>query len=246
MIVWVVGGVDPTGGAGVGRDEATMRAFAPELEVVRWVTAQTRQGHGAPATATPTERHTLRARAAELPRPAAIKVGLVPAAVAEIVSEVIARHRVPRVVDPVLAASDGGRMGVRAEALAPVLDRASLITPNRLEAAQLTGATADDPGLLDALVARWPRAWILLKDGHGADPRSVCDRLAHGELRRDVRRPRLPGPDPRGTGCALASAIAAGLARGREMPAAVAEAVVWLDEARIRATAGPDGRFLLP
>jgi hydroxymethylpyrimidine/phosphomethylpyrimidine kinase len=247
VIVWLVGGIDPTRGAGLDRDVATLRAVAPEAIAIELPTAHTQQGHGAPATATAVDARALLAGAAASPPPDAIKVGLVPADVAHAVAEILALHAVPSVVDPVLAASDGGTMGARADALAPVLARATVITPNRSEAAQLTGRAADDPGLLDALAERFTHAWVLLKDGHGADPARVCDHLVHGSTRRDFSRPRVPGPDPRGTGCALATAIACGLARGHAVPRAVGEAIAWLDDARTRTHPGPDGRrHLIP
>ena len=246
MIMWLIGGIDPTGGAGLHRDVATLRAVAPRISPVTMPTAHTRQGHGGPAEATPVEPGELQAMASAAARPAAIKIGLVPAAVASVVAGVLARHEVPIVVDPVLAASDGGRMGASAEALCPVLDLATVITPNRSEAAQLSGLSADDPRLVDALAERWPDAWVLLKDGHGGDPDEVCDHLAYGGERHRFARARRPGPDPRGTGCALATAIAAGLASRLSVHEAVRDAIAWLDVERTRARPGPDGRPHLP
>jgi hydroxymethylpyrimidine/phosphomethylpyrimidine kinase len=242
VIVWLVGGIDPTGGAGLHRDLATLRAVAPGARGVQLPTAQTLQGHGAPATATPLDPRALWTTAAASPAPHAIKIGLVPASIAETVIDIAQLHAVPIVVDPVLAASDGGRMGADPEALLPLLACATVITPNRPEAARLLGRQLDDPGLPDALAERWPEAWVLLKDGHGGDPLRVCDHLVHGPERHELSRPRQDGPDPRGTGCALATAIAAGLARGADVPVAVAAAIAWLDAARTRTHPGPDGR----
>jgi hydroxymethylpyrimidine/phosphomethylpyrimidine kinase len=55
----------------------------------------------------------------------------------------------------------------------------------------------------------------------------------------------VPGPDPRGTGCALASAIACELARRLELPLACERAIAWLDAARSRLVLGPEGRWHL-
>lgn len=244
MIVWLVGGIDPSGGAGLLRDVATLRAVAPQASAIELVTAHTLQGQGAPATAAPVDPVGLLAAASGSPEPDAIKVGLVPAPVADAVAEILRRHAVPIVVDPVLAASDGGDMGATVEALSRVLDCATLVTPNRIEAAALLGRQSDD---LDAALARrWPSKWVLLKDGHGGDPAEVRDRLLHGRERHEFPRPRQPGPDPRGTGCALATAIAAGLARGHDVPRAVGDAIAWLDRARRCTHPGPDGRPHLP
>jgi hydroxymethylpyrimidine kinase/phosphomethylpyrimidine kinase len=229
-----MGGIDPTGGAGLDRDEATCRAVAPDVVPVRLVTATTRQGHGAPASARAVDPAALVEQARHKPEPAAIKVGLVPAAIAEAVARILAERDVPIVVDPVLRASDGGDLGARPDALASVLARARVITPNRPEAAALTGLAPDDPTLPDALARRFPDAWILLKDGHGRDPDRVADLLAGGgtDQRHVFARLRQPGPDRRGTGCALATAIACGLAHGTPVVDAVATAIAWLDRTR--------------
>jgi hydroxymethylpyrimidine kinase/phosphomethylpyrimidine kinase len=245
VTVWLVGGIDPTGGAGLDRDEATARAVAPELSTHRIVTAHTRQGHGPPAEASVVEPAQLTAVAASLPPPRVIKVGLVPAAVADAVTTLLQRHAVPRIVDPVLAASDGGTMGVQLPALQPVLAAATVLTPNRPEASRITGTGPDAPDLLDALVAAFPAAWVLLKDGHGDDPSGVRDVLARGRQRFVFARPRIPGGEIRGTGCALATAIACGLAGGADVPEAVARAIAWLDGARRSARPSPDGRLHL-
>jgi hydroxymethylpyrimidine/phosphomethylpyrimidine kinase len=55
-------------------------------------------------------------------------------------------------------------------------------------------------------------------------------------------RSRIEGPDPRGTGCALATAIACGLAAGASVREAVSCGIEWLDVARTRTEPGPDRR----
>jgi hydroxymethylpyrimidine/phosphomethylpyrimidine kinase len=121
-----------------------------------------------------------------------------------------------------------------------------LLTPNRAEAAALAGAAPDDPDLLARLAERLPGPALLLKDGHGEDATRVRDRLAISGVVYTLARPRQPGPDPRGTGCALATAIACGLARGRPLRHAVSVGVAWLDAVRGWTNPGPDGRAHLP
>lgn len=259
--LWLLAGVDPGGGAGLWRDQATARACAPELAQAPIVTAWTRQGG---------EAHTnTRARAAEHVladvtalaalaalaterRPAAIKIGLLPAELAAPVLPVLAATRAPVVLDPVFTASDGGDLGGRADHLRDVLrDMSSelgrwLITPNRTEAAALAGVEPGDPDLLARLAERLAGPALLLKDGHGDDPTRVRDRLWIDGTVHILARKRQPGADPRGTGCALATAIACGLARGRPLLHAVAVGVAWLDAVRGWAHPGPDGRPHLP
>ena len=75
----------------------------------------------------------------------------------------------------------------------------------------------------------------LLAVGRGGDPRRPVDIEPHVAT----------GPDPRGTGCALATAIACGLARGDDLHDAVANAIAWLDTARTH-TLALDGHQLTP
>jgi hydroxymethylpyrimidine/phosphomethylpyrimidine kinase len=214
------------------------------------VTARTAQGHGRPAQAYPVPASRLRARVARWPRPLAIKLGLVPDALAETVAELVAHAGAPVVLDPVLRASDGGSLGATPQGLAPLLAIATLVTPNRDEALALLDdpslAVAPASALATALGRRFPTTAILLKDGHGTDPTRVTDRLIRGAQVLEHARPRVPGPDPRGTGCALATAIAVRLAVGAALDHAVTEAIAWLDVARTRWQPGPDGRAHLP
>jgi hydroxymethylpyrimidine/phosphomethylpyrimidine kinase len=196
----------------------------------------------------------LRARVDRWPPPRAIKVGLVPDELAAVVAELVARTRAPVVVDPVLRASDGGSLGATPAGLAPLLAVATLLTPNRDEALALLEASPTAPGgssiaapeLADALGRRFLATAILLKDGHGSDPTRVVDRLIVGPRVVPHARPRLPGPDPRGTGCALATAIATRLAQAAPLDEAVTDAIAWLDQERTRSHPGPDGRAHLP
>ena len=269
-VLWLLGGLDPTGGAGLLRDLWTARALLPEAELGAVVSAWTWQGGRAPARAEARPLQRIVDELAALPRPAAVKVGLVPAElIEEGFVEVLERAAsgAPIVVDPVLVASDGGGLGARPEELLSLAAVAALTTPNLGEAAALVGGVVDPEREEERLLRRLGElgspsgsAW-LLKGGHSGSVAEVVDHLwERGEL-REFRRARLPGPDPRGTGCALATAIAVGLARrGRgeieaggdegvdETPlaAAVGDAIAWLDKARLRWRRGRDGRAHLP
>jgi hydroxymethylpyrimidine/phosphomethylpyrimidine kinase len=157
----------------------------------------------------------------------------------------------PIVVDPVVAPTVGpailSKPLVRRlrERLLPCAD---LLTPNALEAAALLGAKArdvmrDPDAAARALLELGPRS-VLLKGGHliGRGDRSVVDRLRGAAGEFDLRIPRQGGPSPRGTGCALASAIAARLARGATMAGAVRAAQRWLARARAAAATIGAGR----
>ncbi len=240
--LWIIGGIDPTGGAGVGRDRAVASAVAPALAVVTVLTAVTQQGDGRPARAEPTESAALRAALTRVAEAGAVKIGLVPAACVDVVAQAVATLRCPRVLDPVLRASDGGDMGADAESLLRLAAQVDLVTPNRAEAIALLGDVPGDDAALVAAVRRLGPASLLLKDGHGDDPAWVCDRLVVGDACHRFARRRRAGPDPRGTGCALATAIACGMAGGVPLVDACGAAIAWLDEARTHTIFGPDGR----
>lgn len=216
--LWLLGGLDPTGGAGLLRDFATARSIRPQLPTRSVATAFTMQGHGQPAIARAVAREELTFQLAHGPAPTAIKIGLVPRELVEVVVAFVDRWRVAVVVDPVLAASDGGDLGADPIELRPLLDRATLVTPNRAEAAVV-------------------EARSLLRKNVEDDPNVVVDVLATRGAEHRFVRPRVPGPDPRGTGCSLSTAIAAGLATGDDLHTAVASAIAWLDDVRARAYA---------
>jgi hydroxymethylpyrimidine/phosphomethylpyrimidine kinase len=152
----------------------------------------------------------------------AAKIGMLGnrATVEALVSALPSRDVVPVVLDPVLAASSGGALldAEGMEALrALLLPNVSLLTPNIPEAAALLGdSIAEDEmamiGQAEKLLRLGPRA-VLMKGGHASGPESTDWLvLSDGEILR-MTLSRSPG-SVRGTGCALATAVAAGLARG--------------------------------
>jgi hydroxymethylpyrimidine/phosphomethylpyrimidine kinase len=161
-------------------------------------------------------------------RAGAIKIGMLGArAIVEAVAAVIPpRELIPLVLDPVLAASSGGVLletQGRAALSALLLPRATLLTPNLPEAAALLGVTPASTaeeiiGQGRALCARGAAA-VLMKGGH-ASGELATDWLVTAEGRvHEFNTPRLTAAR-RGTGCALAAAIAAGLAAGVPLEAA--------------------------
>jgi hydroxymethylpyrimidine/phosphomethylpyrimidine kinase len=235
--VLVVGGMDPSGGAGLLRDVATVRALGGRALTVQ--TADTRQGAGVHQVA-PAAPELLRQelRSALQAGPTAVKIGMaVGPATAQVLLEALSGYAGPVVVDPVLATSRGGALWAGApRALLPLLRRATLCTPNALEAAALTGrlvATADDAELLGRqLIDSDGLRAVLVKGGHlaTADDETVADVLVTAAGSTRFFRARVPGPSPRGTGCALASAIAVMLGRGSGLDEAVRDAGDWLAE----------------
>jgi hydroxymethylpyrimidine/phosphomethylpyrimidine kinase len=238
--VLVVGGLDPSGGAGLVRDALTAVAHGARPLVVG--AAWTEQGPGV---------HRVEARDAGALRdsmrqalragPAAVKVGMVPdAAAVTAIIDALRNFSGPVVIDPVLASSRGGRLFQgRLDELVPLLARATLATPNVPEAAALTGrpiADLKDVAAAASALAELGIGSVLIKGGHlGGAGASVTDTLlANGRL-HVLTRERAGGGDVRGTGCALATAIAVRLGRGASLLPAVEGAAAWLARARAAA-----------
>jgi hydroxymethylpyrimidine/phosphomethylpyrimidine kinase len=246
--VVLVGGVDPGSGAGAARDLLTAAALGARAIVVG--TAWTEQE----------ETTTVEARAPEQVRAAlaaalrrtgdsgtAVKIGMAATGpIARALAAALELYGGPVVFDPVLRTSRGGSLydGDR-ESLLGLARKATLLTPNLDEAGWLcerpvrTLAEARDAAraLRDLGVAA-----VLVKGGHLDD--EATDVLASPAGETLLSAPRVAGPSPRGTGCALATAIAVELATGETLECAVAAAKSWLRERIARAASVGDERHL--
>jgi len=164
----------------------------------------------------------------------------------EVVIDRLAHHPpLPLVVDPVMVATSGARL-LRDDAVATLrrelLPLATLVTPNLHEASILSGREVRDlPAMRDAAVAihELGAAAVLVKGGHLAG--DAIDILFDGDQLHELRARRVAssGAD-HGTGCTLASAIAAGLALGFAVQDAVSAAKQMLGDALLnRSSLGP-------
>jgi hydroxymethylpyrimidine/phosphomethylpyrimidine kinase len=162
---------------------------------------------------------------------AAIKTGLLcNPAIVGIVARTL-REAKPRrlVVDPVMIATSGDALlepkaiAIYEEELFPL---ASLITPNLDEAARLLGDKIKDlPAMRDAAKAlsRKYCVSVLLKGGHLRGKRAI-DVLCDGNETREFSSAFIPSVKTHGTGCTYSAAITAELARGKDLPRAIARA----------------------
>jgi len=215
-IVLAFAASDPTGGAGLQADLLTLAARGCHpLSVVTALTVQDTRGveglH-------PVEPAQVEAQARCLLADfevAAFKLGVLgSAANAGAVASILQAQRGrPVVLDPVLASGRGDPLA-SVDSLARLFPLATVATPNTLEAQRLGGVAA----MLEAGCR-----YVLLTGTHAAG-KDVVNQLydASGMVRED-RWPRLPG-EYHGSGCTLASALAAALAKGLAMPEAVRDA----------------------
>jgi hydroxymethylpyrimidine/phosphomethylpyrimidine kinase len=219
-IVLAFAASDPTGGAGLQADLLTLAAMGCHpLSVLTALTVQDTAGVES-VHAVDAERVRAQAEAllAEM-RVAAFKLGVLGSAenirvIADLLSEL---PEIPVVLDPVLASGRGDALAgedmLRAmcELLVP---QSSIVTPNSMEARRLGGVER----LLEIGCE-----YVLVTGTHESDEEVVNTLYDGAGVVRADRWPRLPG-SYHGSGCTLASAIAAALANGRGMPEAVRDA----------------------
>jgi hydroxymethylpyrimidine/phosphomethylpyrimidine kinase len=143
---------------------------------------------------------------------------------------------VPLVLDPVMVAKGGApliEMSAIDALKRRLIPRAAVLTPNLPEAEILIGGTIPDVAAMreaaSQLLALGCRA-VLLKGGHLAGD-TVDDLLASASGIREWQSPRIDTRHTHGTGCTLASAIAAGLAQGMTVEAAVERAREYVQRA---------------
>jgi hydroxymethylpyrimidine/phosphomethylpyrimidine kinase len=225
-----IAGSDSGGGAGIQADLKTFQAFGVHgMSVITALTAQNTVGvqgiHEVPADFVRLQL----ASVCEDIGADAVKTGMLAnAAIISAVSEGVAEHGITRlVVDPVAASKHGDPL-LRPEAIATLRDelvpQALVVTPNVGEVALLAGVevrtAADLRTAAEAMLELGPR-WVLAKGGHLPGNEDAVDVLYDGEAWHEIRSRRLDTEDTHGTGCTLASAIAAGLARGQEVVEAV-------------------------
>ncbi|MGW2560019.1 bifunctional hydroxymethylpyrimidine kinase/phosphomethylpyrimidine kinase [Streptomyces sp. NPDC001514] len=225
--VLTVAGSDSGGGAGIQADLKTMLALGVHgMSVITAVTAQNSLGvQGAWELPVEAVRAQFRSVVDDI-GVQAVKTGMLASAeLVDTVAELLAGTDAPVVVDPVGVSKHGDAL-LAVSALDSVrtklLPAATVATPNLDEVAQLTGVQVETETDLrraaEAVLAYGPR-WALIKGGHLEG--DAVDLLTDGTEEHWLRAPRHDNRHTHGTGCTLASAVAAGLARGLSVPEAV-------------------------
>ena len=236
-IAVTIAGSDSSGGAGIQADLKTFAALGVYgASIITALTAQNTKGvsaiHDVPPDFIVAQ---IDAVFSDLDI-GAVKIGMLSqAATIEVVSKSLDRHRARNVVlDPVMIATSGDRLLApdAVEALRKLLiPRALVVTPNLPEAAALAGASLARNEQEMEIQARELLALgaphVLIKGGHGNGEESVDLLIGQGAVLRLSAR-RVDTKNTHGTGCTLSSAIAAGLAKGLELKAAVQNAKVYV------------------
>lgn len=247
-VVLIIAGNDPSGGAGVTADTQTVSALGCHPAPV--ITALTVQDtlNAYRVEVCPAELVAEQAATVldDLPV-AAVKLGLLGnAEIGEAVADVLEGHpALPVVLDPVLVAAGGARLAEEnlidclKQRLIPM---STVLTPNASEARSLA-PDAKDPAARAAYLLSLGAQWMLHK---GADEDTPdVDNILFGPdgLREAFRWDRLPG-QYHGSGCTLASAIAAHLALGDDPAQAIRQAQHWTWQALARGWRPGKGQFI--
>lgn len=228
--VLIIAGSDSGGGAGIQADIKTVTMLGGyAMTAITAITAQDTTGvHGVWPVALEAVEAQMRACLSDIGADA-IKTGMLGSAgLVELVAEGLdARARkIARVVDPVMVATSGDQLvdGKAVSAISSLLvPGAALVTPNAPEAEVLTGKAVD--GLngqrraAEALLERGAKA-ALVKGGH-IPGRVLSDVLQTTEGEWIFESERIETTSTHGTGCTLASAVAAFVAQGRIIQDAV-------------------------
>ena len=231
-IVLSFAATDPTGGAGIQADLLTLSSMG--CHALSVVTAITVQDTAGVEDVLPIEADWVSDQARVLLEDmpvAAFKIGMVGsvencAAIAEVVSDY---PDVPLILDPVLASGRGDELAADdlIEAIREMLiPQTTIITPNSLEARRLADDGGDEERSLEDCAKRILEMgceYVLITGTHENTPQVVNTLYGQQGVIRSDSWQRLPGTF-HGSGCTLASAIAATLANGLDIPEAVREA----------------------
>lgn len=232
--VLVFAGLDPSGGAGLSADIQAIAAMGAHALPV--ATALTVQDNDRVFEVVPVDT-ALMVRQAEVLMArggiAAVKIGIPgnrrnAMAIAALVAQLRARDPgLPVVLDPVLASGRGDALGQgdAVNALASLVELATLLVPNLLEAAALGPV---------------PCPHVLLTGGHGTGE-VVVNRWLHDGVQRTWHWPRLAGQF-HGSGCTLAASIAARLAQGDSMAEALERGQAFCHQALVQSFAIAPGQ----
>jgi len=236
--VLIIAGSDSGGGAGIQADIKTCSAFgAYAMTAVTAVTAQNTLGVQAieimpPALVKAQIESCLSDIGADV-----VKIGMLGSkAIIDVVAEAVDELDAFVILDPVAVATSGDAL-LEADAIDAMRDTllplADLVTPNVPEAELLTGLKITDVDDMtkagDALLESGVYA-ALMKGGH-LDGKSIFDVLVSEEGANIMSGPRLRTRHTHGTGCTLASAVAANMALGLDLDEAVMRAREFVFEA---------------
>ncbi len=238
-VALTIAGSDPSGGAGIQADLKTFHRFGVYgSSVLTLVTVQnTLRVSRVELIGADLVREQMEAVFEDL-GPTAAKTGALGSPeIIDTVAAVLVAHTCLLVVDPVMVSKHAtpllGRDALEAlrRRLVPL---ATLVTPNLPEAGELAAmevSALDDMHEAARRIAGFGCQSVLVKGGHLPDGSDAVDLLLHDGHFEQFRSPRMPTRHTHGTGCTYSAAITALLAKGHQVPAAVATAKQFIHNA---------------
>lgn len=230
--VLTIAGSDCSGGAGIQADLKTFSAFGCYgASVITSVVAENTQRVISVLNVPANEVANQLDAVFEDIEFSAVKLGMLPSPeIIEVVAKKLSQYNPPHIVcDPILLATSGDTLS-KSEVIPAYVEKifplAEIITPNIPEAEAFTGIRInewDDVERAAAKLHEMGAKIVLVKGGH-ATGEQVIDILLYDGIPRTIRSDRINSPNTHGTGCALSSAIAAGLADGNTLLEAVWDA----------------------
>ena len=219
-VALTIAGSDSGGGAGIQADLRTFAAMCVfGCSAITALTEQNPFGVTGIQAATPENlRGQIRAVLSAF-EVRAIKTGMLfSKELIETVAESLDGLDIPLIVDPVIESL-----------MTRILPRAAVITPNRMEAELLTGMTIRTLGDMESAAKLCREKFgcgSVIKGGHSESREESADVCLFGEETLILRSPRLELPEltTHGTGCTFSSALAAGVAKGLDLPEAARNA----------------------
>jgi hydroxymethylpyrimidine/phosphomethylpyrimidine kinase len=256
-VVWTIAGFDPSSGAGITADVKTISSL--DCYGVACITALTVQNTAGVRRVDPVAPEivleTLYALLEDIP-PQAIKIGMLATAnIAGVVADFLESMHQPAccvILDPILRSSSGAELldasGARV-LLERLLPLATVVTPNRTEAAVLTGLSGEDSEAMARVLRQLGAAAAVVTGGDASGRLADSPADAHVQYAEDVlayaaggtefvetlRGSRIHSSSTHGTGCAFSTAIACALAHGQNVPNAVTSAKAFVRRAIERA-----------
>lgn len=238
--ILTIAGSDSIGGAGIQADIKTVSSIGVyAMSAITAVTAQNTLGVvGLQAVSDELLKAQLEAVAEDV-RPDAVKIGMIPSVSAvKIIAEFLRKYSLSNVVlDPVCISTSGNALceaGVPAALADYLFKEVTLVTPNLPESGyylQRDIVTDDIENIASQFVDKTGCKAVLIKGGHNQQSDKAIDiLLIDGKFHR-FETHKIESKNTHGTGCCLSSAIAANLALGFDMPAAVKRAKDWLTDA---------------
>jgi hydroxymethylpyrimidine/phosphomethylpyrimidine kinase len=226
-----IAGSDSGGGAGIQQDLKTFPEFGVwGMTAITAVTVQNTIGVSGFVELPPeTVAAQIEAVASDIGVDAAKTGMLASAAIIEAVARAVTDAEIDKlVVDPVFISKHGDTL-LRADAVEAlrreIIPLALVVTPNAHEAGELIGAEvrtrSQQRDAARGILSLGARA-VLVKGGHVEG--DAVDALATPDGVIEIAGPRIDSPNTHGTGCMLSAAIAAGLAKGRDLETSVRDA----------------------